>query len=1221
MNIEYISKLCSEINRRLEIVNESTKQNNKRLEEQISQVKIEAKTLKEEMREKSQEKLDSELGSLLAKLETIESEFYPDGKIPSSCESDSDKVAAYKQSVSNEDEWSGKLSLAQNELYECISRINSLINDLNGMSFDIFNPPQTVTISQDTLVIKKGYQESNANLESKEITLSEIDSKPDEEILQNIASEILFARIIIADLKDTFTSIMSKNEYDSYIDSFRDGWISEEIAATNLENDGLIHEYLIKETDVINKSTFTHLEDEGRKYDSDLSCGSNEFSEAITIGNLEINVTENTEYHKLISESPLLKQYLEDGKLKVPHIVDLTKNGNIWLNVNEEKYSDDTFRFIHQVILQFLLAFPAGRLNLCLIDVDEVGDFARYTTLKSINSEMLCGGVVRDRRGLADTLQKMGEKGFDIYGEISASNCNDIYQYNEVSRENPKSFHLVVLLNYPSGMREDENVYLKKMMDYNRSGIFTFVVNNQACKIPSHVKPEEHLQTVQSLSENTLIINKTGSCFTVENPFDHIYHPLNGISHENFKEIYDLLHKNENAIRLKPILLEEMFAETERLEKENAVQLSSEMLDIPIGKAGANIQNILFDTTGKGSAHAVIIGGTGSGKSNLLHTIIMNACYKYSPDELNIYLVDFKGGVEFQYYEAEGDIHKQFPHIKLTGLTSDPEDGLAILSNMVGELNWREAHFKDSGVEDIMQYRLKLPDSKMPRILLIIDEIQELFENDDLGSDLGAKAITLLSKLAKKGRAFGINILWASQNIPSGSNLRTSVLSQIGNRISLKLNRPDDASEIDIDPKKVRNLNRPEKGLGLIADVRSGESGSTEFRVAYAYDSVKRRELSEKIIEKWNDRLPPIEEREPLFIVGNSVIPSAKEIDTKYAAWHSCLSTTPCLPQNYTLNLGQNYVTGKPYDLSFGLRDSRMNLCIAGSNIGEIRDIMGYAVLSVIIDNVCSNVPPSGSIYYYNGEYKDPADPRDLYYVLPEVFSNRISEISSANDMVETMRKLYLLRRERAENIQASHSPIFVFIHKMQSLNEILQNPKRIILNEPYAAGVATKNDTAHSSSISQETLLTEELDDIASLFQTSSSTSTCTRDSNESMDFKEIFKELFARGSDVGIHFVLSMDSPENIGGVRPTDLENCMHKIVLKGYSYFSGSITQKAIRSLDKEGIALHAYNSENFKFKPYRYDSKNDEEWLLNLRDELEITALNRQYNTSDGDVKP
>lgn len=1213
MNIEYISELCSEINRRLEIVSKSTKENNRLLDERISQVKIEAIALKKEMEDKSKEKIDSELVSILSSLEAIESEFYPGGKIPLSCGCDSERVVSYQQNIDSEADYLGKLSVEQNELYESISRINSLINELNGISFDTVNPPQTVTISQDTLVIKKGYQESNANLESKEITLAQLDSKPDEEMLQSIASEILFARKIIADMKDAFKSIMNKSEYDSYIDSFRDGWISEEIAATKLDNENLIHEYLIKETDVINKSTFTHLEDEGRKYGPDLSCGSNEFSEAITIGNLEINVTENTEYHKLISESPLLKQYIENGKLKVPHIVDLTKNGNIWLNVNEEKYSDDTFKFIHQVILQFLLAFPAGRLNLCLIDVDEVGDFARYTTLRGINSEMLCGGVVRDRRALADTLQKMGEKGFDIYGEISASNCNDIYQYNEVSRENPKSFHLVVLLNYPSGMREDENVYLKKMMDYNRSGIFTFVVNNQACKLPSHIKPEEQLQTVQSLSENALIINKTGSCFTVDNPFDHIYCPLNGISHGNFREIYDLLQKNEKAVRLKPILLEEMFAETERLEEANLIRPSSEMLDIPIGKVGANIQNILFDTTGEGSPHAVVIGGTGSGKSNLLHTIIMNACYKYSPNELNIYLVDFKGGVEFQYYEAGGDIHKQFPHIKLTGLTSDPEDGVAILSNMVGELDWRKLHFKESGVEDIIKYRIKFPDSKMPRILLIIDEIQALFDNENYGSDLVSKAITLLSNIAKEGRAPGINLLWASQNVPSVPELKKKVLSQIGNRISLRLNNPDDASEIGIDSKKVINLNRPEKGLGLIADVSSGKSGSTEFRVAYAYDSVKRRELSEKIIEKWNTSLPPIAEREPLFIVGNSVIPSAKEKDTKYTAWKSGLSETPCLPQTYTLNLGQNYITGKPYELSFGLRDSRVNLCIAGSNIGEIRDIMGYAVLSVIIDNVCSNVSPSNSIYYYNGEYKDPADPRDLYYVLPEVFSNRISEISSTSDMIETIRKLYLLRRERAENIQASHSPIFVFIHKMQALNEILLSPKRIMLNEPYVAGVSTKDDASSTSPISQTNLLLQELGDNVSPFVTSTSTSMYTGDNTESIDFKEMFKELFARGSDVGIHFILSMDSPENIGGVRPTDLDNCVHKIVLKGYSYISGSITQKTIRSLDKEGIALHAYNGDNFKFKPYRYDSKSDEEWLLNLRDELEITSLNRLYN--------
>ena len=113
----------------------------------------------------------------------------------------------------------------------------------------------------------------------------------------------------------------------------------------------------------------------------------------------------------------------------------------------------------------------------------------------------------------------------------------------------------------------------------------------------------------------------------------------------------------------------------------------------------------------------------------------------------------------------------------------------------------------------IRQYNLKHSDSLLPRMLVIIDEVQELFERNE---SLGQYAINVMSELFKKGRAFGISLLWASQNVPKVAGLRDKVISQIGNRISLRLNNSDDAADLDIDPKKVKNLNRPEKGLVFI---------------------------------------------------------------------------------------------------------------------------------------------------------------------------------------------------------------------------------------------------------------------------------------------------------------------------------------------------------------------------------------------------------------------
>ena len=98
---------------------------------------------------------------------------------------------------------------------------------------------------------------------------------------------------------------------------------------------------------------------------------------------------------------------------------------------------------------------------------------------------------------------------------------------------------------------------------------------------------------------------------------------------------------------------------------------SSALFSVPIGKdENGTVQYLEFgDPVSKGTSHhALVTGSLGSGKSTLLHTIIMSALTTYSPDELNLYLLDFKSGTEFQVYAN----HK-IPHIKVLALDAMPD--------------------------------------------------------------------------------------------------------------------------------------------------------------------------------------------------------------------------------------------------------------------------------------------------------------------------------------------------------------------------------------------------------------------------------------------------------------------------------------------------------------------------------------------------------------------
>jgi len=103
---------------------------------------------------------------------------------------------------------------------------------------------------------------------------------------------------------------------------------------------------------------------------------------------------------------------------------------------------------------------------------------------------------------------------------------------------------------------------------------------------------------------------------------------------------------------------------------------SAKNLRVPVGRAGATrLQQFLL---GEGtSQHALIAGKTGSGKSTLLHAIITGIACWYSPAEVELWLVDFKKGVEFKTYAEHA-----LPHARAVAIESDREFGLSVLEGL-----------------------------------------------------------------------------------------------------------------------------------------------------------------------------------------------------------------------------------------------------------------------------------------------------------------------------------------------------------------------------------------------------------------------------------------------------------------------------------------------------------------------------------------------------------
>ncbi|TDD59569.1 cell division protein FtsK [Kribbella antibiotica] len=188
--------------------------------------------------------------------------------------------------------------------------------------------------------------------------------------------------------------------------------------------------------------------------------------------------------------------------------------------------------------------------------------------------------------------------------------------------------------------------------------------------------------------------------------------------------------------------------------------------------------------------HVLVGGAVGQGKSNLLLVLIHGLAARYDPADLEMYLLDFKHGVEFSALGPAGEREHWLPHVRVLGIHSDRAFGLAVLRHLSDELARRSEIFKSHGnVADIAE--LAPGPDRPPRILVVLDEFQVLLEDDD---ELADEAAKLLERLVRLGRAYGVHVVLATQTIEGVKRLSTrrdSIFGQVPYRIALKTTPAD----------------------------------------------------------------------------------------------------------------------------------------------------------------------------------------------------------------------------------------------------------------------------------------------------------------------------------------------------------------------------------------------------------------------------------------------
>ncbi|GIF11221.1 FtsK/SpoIIIE domain-containing protein [Actinoplanes teichomyceticus] len=187
--------------------------------------------------------------------------------------------------------------------------------------------------------------------------------------------------------------------------------------------------------------------------------------------------------------------------------------------------------------------------------------------------------------------------------------------------------------------------------------------------------------------------------------------------------------------------------------------------------------------------HWMVGGRSGAGKTAFLINVLYSLGARYSPDELALYLLDFKEGVSFAEFVPTRRDRTWLPHARAVGVESDREYGLAVLRELDAEMGRRSMAYKRAGVSRFADLRAVAAEEgrggPLPRVLCVIDEFQVLLAGND---PTAAEAVGLLESLARKGRSYGIHLVLASQTVLGVEALyakRDSIFGQFPVRIAL----------------------------------------------------------------------------------------------------------------------------------------------------------------------------------------------------------------------------------------------------------------------------------------------------------------------------------------------------------------------------------------------------------------------------------------------------
>ncbi|MCC6416958.1 MAG: AAA family ATPase [Gemmataceae bacterium] len=523
----------------------------------------------------------------------------------------------------------------------------------------------------------------------------------------------------------------------------------------------------------------------------------------------------------------------EDERLRATWLAPFTlpaglpfpQRGSLLLRARDEGRSA-AVAALQALMLRLLTTIPPGKVRFTIVDPVGLGqNFAAFMHLADHDEALVGSRIWTETTHIEQRLADLTGHMENVIQKYLRNQFQNIQEYNAHAGEVAEPFRVLVVANFPVNFSLEAARRLVSIATSGpRCGVYTLIALDEAQPVPQGFRSED-------LEAGSAILTWAKDRFGWREP-DFAKYPL-ALDGSPPADLCNRLMQQVGEAARAANRVEVPFEFIAPPAEQWWQRDSRSGLAVPLGRAGATKRQEL--RLGQGTAHHVLIAGkTGSGKSTLLHALITNLALCYSPDEVELYLVDFKKGVEFKTYAAE-----HLPHARVVAIESEREFGLSVLQRLDAELTRRGELFRQAGAQNLAGYRNQPDQPVLPRVLLIVDEFQEFFVEDDR---LAQEAARLLDRLVRQGRAFGMHVLLGSQTLGGANTLARSTLDQMTVRIALQCSEADAHIILSEDNGAARLLSRP--GEAIYNDANGLVEGNNPFQVVWLADAAREEYLT-----------------------------------------------------------------------------------------------------------------------------------------------------------------------------------------------------------------------------------------------------------------------------------------------------------------------------------------------------------------------------------------